>query len=86
MPRIGHDQHGEIPFTAAQEAARDAEEAAEIIAATARDSMGALLATETLGSVARKLEDVIDSITNGTTLPAAALAWAADRKTKRAKL
>jgi len=42
-----------------------------------------LRATEDLGTISRKLEDVIDYIENGTPLPAEAKAWMANRKVIR---
>ena len=42
-----------------------------------------LRATESLGSIARKLEDVIDFIENSTPLPVETKSWMSDRKTIR---
>lgn len=43
----------------------------------------ALADTETIGQVARKVEDLIDHIINGTTLDPALEQWRAARATKR---
>ena len=43
----------------------------------------ALAGTETVAQVARKVEDLIDHIVNGTPLDDSVEAWRADRATKR---
>lgn len=46
----------------------------------------ALAGTEDVAQVARKVEDLIDYIVNGTPLDPALEAWRADRATKRANV
>ncbi len=72
--------------TAAQKARRETEAADHAAGAPARLALDQLLKTETHGSVARKLEDLIELQVNGTPLPPEAAAWATDRQTKRGKL
>lgn len=50
------------------------------------EAMKTLKETETLATVARKLEDLIDHIENGAPLSQQAKSWAQLRKTERSKL
>ncbi len=86
MARFHNIDGNRIQFTVEEEASRDAEEAAEAAAEPGRRAKIDLVKTESAGAIARKLEDVIDNIVNGTPLPLTTKKWASGRKTKRSKL